>query len=340
MKNFDNNNHFFILTVDTEPDNEWSRLKKSEMTFNNVNSIEKFQSLCDKYSFKPVYLVEYQMLQNNKLISLLNDFLSSGKCEVGAHMHPWSNPPLNYKVTEDDYPYHPFIVEYPSNIFEDKLKVLLRAFKDTLNLKPKVFRAGRWVISAENIRILKKYGFKVDCSVTPYRHWEPRRGIKESDYRNFNNEPFYWTDSDGIVEIPLSCFSFERSSSFFNPYSIPFLKNNNYYRRLLDIFFRTYSLTLKGGVWSFRYKKYSDLNETLKYIHKNHSTKYLQSILHSSELSLGGCFKRPSELEKYWDVIEKNFQFLAKNNYQSVTMEEYLEILKETNGISSKRYRS
>jgi len=34
MKNFDNNNHFFILTVDTEPDNEWSRLKKSEMTFN------------------------------------------------------------------------------------------------------------------------------------------------------------------------------------------------------------------------------------------------------------------------------------------------------------------
>ena len=57
MKN--NKKPFFLITIDVEGDNLWSRPKK--ITTNNSNYLPRFQKLCKDYGFKPTYLVNYEM---------------------------------------------------------------------------------------------------------------------------------------------------------------------------------------------------------------------------------------------------------------------------------------
>ena len=99
----------FIVTVDTEPDNEWSRPNAGNLTCQNAKSLPRFQALCEMYDVKPVYLVDYVMAGDGFASEFLADCSTQGRCEIGAHMHPWSNPPFDFTVTNDDYSYHPFI---------------------------------------------------------------------------------------------------------------------------------------------------------------------------------------------------------------------------------------
>jgi len=52
-------NKSFIITIDTESDNQW--IENSKLTSENANFIWRFQNLCEKYGFLPVYLTDYTM---------------------------------------------------------------------------------------------------------------------------------------------------------------------------------------------------------------------------------------------------------------------------------------
>lgn len=45
----------FIITVDTEGDNLWEYKKGTPIGTENAKYLPRFQSLCEKYGFKPVY---------------------------------------------------------------------------------------------------------------------------------------------------------------------------------------------------------------------------------------------------------------------------------------------
>ena len=55
---------FFIITVDTEGYNLWEYIKGSEIQTQNARFIQPFQDLCEKFGFKPVYLTNYEMANN------------------------------------------------------------------------------------------------------------------------------------------------------------------------------------------------------------------------------------------------------------------------------------
>ena len=114
----------FIVTVDTEPDDEWSRPGPENLTCKNAKALPRFQTLCEIYGISPVYLVDHVMAGDEFASEFLSECAAHGRCEIGAHMHPWSNPPFDVKVAEDDYKYHPFITEYPVEVFESKLDCL------------------------------------------------------------------------------------------------------------------------------------------------------------------------------------------------------------------------
>lgn len=48
----------FIITIDTEGDNLWQNHKY--IATENVHFLPRFQTLCEKYLFKSVYLTNYE----------------------------------------------------------------------------------------------------------------------------------------------------------------------------------------------------------------------------------------------------------------------------------------
>ena len=49
----------FLITIDTEGDDLWSRPR--EITTRNAEFLPRFQQLCERYGFKPTWLVDYEM---------------------------------------------------------------------------------------------------------------------------------------------------------------------------------------------------------------------------------------------------------------------------------------
>src|SRR6266478_50265 len=94
----------FIITIDTEGDNMWSR--PHEITTRNADYLPRFQSLCERYDFRPVYLVDYEMAISPTFVEFGRDVLVRDAGEIGMHLHAWNSPPL-VPLTVDDFRFQP-----------------------------------------------------------------------------------------------------------------------------------------------------------------------------------------------------------------------------------------
>jgi hypothetical protein len=72
----------FIVTVDTEGDNLWE--KPRAITTRNAALLPRFQRLCEKFRFKPVYLTNYEMAMSDVFVDFARDVVSRGAGEVGC----------------------------------------------------------------------------------------------------------------------------------------------------------------------------------------------------------------------------------------------------------------
>lgn len=143
----------FIITIDTEGDNLWSKPKVIETK--NTEGLYRFQELCNKYGFKPVYLTNYEMVMDDKFVEFGKLFSTNGQCEIGMHLHAWNSPP-EYNLTKDDYLYQPFLCEYPTEVIEKKVGFITELLRNRFSTDIVSHRAGRWAMSDDYIRVLKK----------------------------------------------------------------------------------------------------------------------------------------------------------------------------------------
>ena len=120
------NQKYFIITVDTEGDDLWNYILGSEVKTENARYIQPFQEICDKYSFKPVYLSNYEMLKSDIYVDFAKKTEAEGRCEIGLHLHAWNNPPL-YDLPIL-YKGNPYLIEYPYDIMRQKFEVLYNLY--------------------------------------------------------------------------------------------------------------------------------------------------------------------------------------------------------------------
>ncbi len=69
-------NPAFLITIDTEGDNLWQ--KHDSITTENARYLPRFQQLCEKYGFKPVYLTNYEMAIDPFYIEFARDVIARG----------------------------------------------------------------------------------------------------------------------------------------------------------------------------------------------------------------------------------------------------------------------
>ncbi len=308
----------FLITVDTECDNLWSSSDK--ITTENSKYISRFQRLCEKYQLRPTYLVDYDMANCPIFRALAKGLIANGAAEIGMHLHSWRTPP-EYKITDCDAKYKPYLTEFPVEIMDKKIKYMTMILEDVFGVKVVSHRAGRWDLNEQYVEILEKYGYKIDCSVTPHVTWKNSPGLPGgsggADYRGFHDYGYFMDKDDiskisnsGILELPVSIIN--QSSKIVDQI------------RKVPVISRFANKMNPRVIWLRPNGK--NLKHMKKIIRKSIYEKkgYIEFMIHSSELMPSGSptFKTISSINKLYSDLEKLY-FFAENIFTGRTLNEH-----------------
>ena len=78
----------FMVGVDTEADDQWTLEGRKRLSVENARALPRLQALCDSHGVRPSYLVTHEMATREPSRSILRDLFATGRCEIGAHLHP------------------------------------------------------------------------------------------------------------------------------------------------------------------------------------------------------------------------------------------------------------
>lgn len=301
----------FLITIDTEGDNLWSWKAGERITTKNVYFLQRFQYLCNKYHFKPIWLSNWEMVKNDDFVDFIKESLKNKTCELGMHLHAWNTPPIEM-LPECNNSGAPYLIEYSSEIMEAKIRNITELIDQKFGFSPISHRAGRWAMNDIYFELLWKYGYRVDCSYTPGVNWNCCQGQTPGfggvDYRQVNCEPHVVKE---ILEVPVSI---KICHKMFIPDKI--LVNS-----VLKMFYHA----IKGkNIWLR--PNGNNLSEMLWLIDKCVKTdsNYLMFMIHSSELMPNGSptFPTKESIEHLYEHLEIIFDKIAKS-FEGITLEEY-----------------
>ena len=198
----------FILTIDTEADNQWDSSSDS-LSLENIREIPRFQKLCDEYGIKPTYLVTSEVAQSPMAQDILGEYRETGRAEIGAHLHPWTTEPFSNK--ENVRSRH-FINILPQHLIRKKLETLTAQIEAGFERRPKSYRAGRFGFDGKSLECLEELKYIVDCSVTPLVNWSNANSeYSGPDFREAPIAPYYPSKTDvcqegnsTVLEVPVT----------------------------------------------------------------------------------------------------------------------------------------
>jgi hypothetical protein len=311
-----------IITIDTEADNQWDG--GHERSTENIRFIPRFQQLCERFDFKPTYLCTYDVADAPVFDEVLAPLHRRGTAEIGAHLHPWTNPPFSAWDRSDAVPAYPS--ELPPGLFARKLEQLTALLARKLGERPTSYRAGRWGLSAAHIPVLLELGYIVDCSVTPLLSWSDA-GARErgQDFSQAPVRPYFmsWGDParegvSGLLEVPVTILCtntlMERSPLLRAVYQ---RYRKTWPARFLN---RTFLIAPR---W---FRPFSDMSvERLKAVHETAQRLQLPAVemmFHSSELMPNGSPHNTTAdaVEHLYARLEAIFEYLAQRGTTGVTL--------------------
>jgi hypothetical protein len=312
----------FLITIDTEGDDLWSAPR--EITVRNAAFLDRFQRLCEAHGLKPTYLTNYEMAGASEFQQFARGVLSRNAGEIGMHLHAWNSPPIR-PLTDDDYRYQPYLIEYPDDVIRGKIAFLTRLLEDTFGVKITSHRAGRWSMNEVYARILVEHGYRTDCSVTPHVSWrhymgDPRQG-GGSDFSAFPEGP-YTVDlrdisrpgNSSLLELPMTVVrsanpALRRLGDLLPRGSLPF--------RLLDRVFPPLLWLRPNG---------RNLPQMLQVLDRalQDGRPYVEFMLHSSEFMPGGSptFRTPASVEALYRDLDQLFS-RASSHFSGPTLSEF-----------------
>jgi phosphatidylinositol alpha-1,6-mannosyltransferase len=186
------------IIVDAEEEFHWGRPVSAR---NNATSSIRYQKRAHEvfscYDARPTYLVTYPIASDPSAASVLREYLADGRCDIGAQLHPWVTPPFHGETEER--------LSFPGNlppaIEREKLHRLAGAVRDSFNVQPTVYKAGRYGFGPSTAALLEDEGFLVDTSLIPRTHYTPAGG---PDFSAFDYGPFWFGARRRLLELPVT----------------------------------------------------------------------------------------------------------------------------------------
>jgi hypothetical protein len=320
-----------IITVDTEADGAWDYGATSKVTVENLAHLPRFQALCDRYGMKPTYLCTYEVAKSDAFATLV-EWQRDGRAELGAHLHPWTNPPFENGAIDFDASEYP---GYPSELaldqFRAKMTALTELIAERSGRRPTSYRAGRWGFAREHVRVLVELGYLVDCSVTPLTDRRPFKGVRQPgpDFRRAPVHPYRLSEDDvctpgasALVEVPVTVLqprALLRNSPLARK-GYQLLKRVRGAAGLLNRVVRTEPL------W---FRPYPDMTpqrmRQICRLARELELPVVEMMFHSSELMPGGSesFASAASIEWVHALLEATMRDLRADGIEGVTLTDF-----------------
>lgn len=193
-----------MVSVDTEEEFDWSApVSPQNRSVRHVADLPRLQELFESCGVRPTYLVDHPIASTDESIDVLRGFLRRGACEIGAHIHPWVNPP----VVEEICPRNTYLCNLPLTLQQEKVAELTRAIGAAFGARPTSFKAGRYGLDFALVPTLHELGYAVDSSVIAFTSFADDGG---PTFERFGPEPLFLrpplvpavNGDDPVVEIP------------------------------------------------------------------------------------------------------------------------------------------
>ncbi len=185
-----------VVVVDTEEEFDWHKPFDPQQTaVRNIAEQGRAQAIFDRCGLKPTYVVDYPVAATPESAKLLGGFAAEGRCDIGAHLHPWVTPPHEGPIDA----FHSYPGNLPPALERAKLASLTETISADMGVRPTTYKAGRYGVGAATAGILVELGYHIDCSLVPWTSFTSDGG---PDFSAYPDAPF--KIAPGLIELPLS----------------------------------------------------------------------------------------------------------------------------------------
>lgn len=185
-----------LVVIDTEEEFDWNApFNPNSTAVTNIQEQHLAQAVLEGHGVCPTYVVDHPVAVSAVGREVLGPWQAAGRCDIGAHLHPWVTPPHQGPVDG----WHSFAGNLAPELERAKLTTLTAAIEAGLGVRPVVYKAGRYGIGPATAGILDGLGYRVDCSVVPFTDFAPVGG---PDFSGIGDGPF--TLSERVTELPMS----------------------------------------------------------------------------------------------------------------------------------------
>ena len=187
-----------FVIVDTEEEFDWSApFSRAATAVTHIKAQDRAQRIFARFGLKPNYVVDYPVASQETGYRPLREWLADGSCEIGAHLHPWVNPPFE----ETPSPRLSYPGNLPAALERDKLRILSETILANFGHRPTLYRAGRYGIGPASGGILEELGYEIDTSIAPRVDLSADGG---PDFTAYNRRPFWFGAANRLLELPLT----------------------------------------------------------------------------------------------------------------------------------------
>ena len=193
----------FVVTVDTEEEFDWDKpFERYGHGLRHVPWIARFQEFCEHQGVAPIYLLDYPVACDERMIAALGPAVIAGRADIGVQLHPWVNPPHD----EDVNALNSYAGNLPPALERAKFETLRATIAAAFGRDPLIYRAGRYGVGPATARILAEGGIAIDTSVRAGFDYSAQGGP------SFRTQPVrpWWIERPspdnprGLIELPLT----------------------------------------------------------------------------------------------------------------------------------------
>lgn len=189
----------FWVTIDTEEDFDWEApFARTGYGLASVPALADCQGYFERAGVRPIYLVDWPIVADDRAVEILGAAQADGGCEIGAQLHPWVTPPHDEAVSAR----HSYTGNLPRDLQRAKMTALRDAISQRFAITPIVYRAGRYGLGNDTATMLAELGFRCDTSVRSGFDYRAGHG---PDYRSAPLHPWWVrTEAGAVLEMPVT----------------------------------------------------------------------------------------------------------------------------------------
>lgn len=188
----------FMLFVDTEEEFDWDApFSRTGHGVTALDGMARGQAYFARAGVKPVYVTDFPVVDSDAAADLMGGWLADGAADIGAHLHPWVNPPHVEQVSAANS----YVGFLPEAVERAKLEALCARMEERFGRRPTAYRAGRYGVGPNSARLLEEAGFRVDSSVRSRFDYSAQHG---PDFTGMPLHPYWAGPRRELIELPLS----------------------------------------------------------------------------------------------------------------------------------------